>query len=410
MENKFDLAVVGAGIIGLATAYKFQLKYPQLNIAIFDKAEAVSAHQTGRNSGVIHSGIYYKPGSFKSKNCVDGRHQMVAFAKKHGIKHDECGKIILATTPEEVKLLENIYTRGQENGIEDIELINPKAIHEIEPHVEGLKAIKVPVTGIIDFTGVCKKLAQLIQELNPKSQLFLNTQVRGSITGNGKNILQTSKGDFEVGKKVFCAGLQADRMAEMEGLKLDCAIVGFRGDYYELTDKAKHKVKHLIYPVPDPAFPFLGVHFTRMTDGSIECGPNAVFSFKREGYSRTSFDLKDTVDALSFPGTRKLFAKHYQKGMEEYKRAFSKKLFLKALQKMIPSLEMDDLQAARSGVRAQALLRNGNLVDDFQIEYGPDSVHVINAPSPAATAGLAIADGIVERAESQFGWKEEILN
>lgn len=401
MSHQFDLAIVGAGVVGLATAYKYQKKYPAATIAIFEKEGSVAAHQTGRNSGVIHSGIYYKPGSFKALNCVDGRKQLVAFAKEHYVKHDVCGKIILATNDGERDALLKIFRRGQENKIEGIELIGPSKISEIEPFAVGLEAIKVPCTGIIDFKGLCEKFAELIQQINPNSKIFLNTKVTGSSSKGNNHHLHTDKGNFSVKQKVFCAGLQADRMAMMEGLELDVAIVGFRGDYYDLTESGKHKVKHLIYPVPDPAFPFLGVHFTRMTDGSIECGPNAVFTFKREGYSRTAFDLKDTLDALSFPGTMKLFKKHVKKGMDEYKRAFSKKRFLKELQKMIPSLEMDDIVASRSGVRAQALAKDGSLVEDFKIVYGPASIHVINAPSPAATACLSIADDIVGMIERQ---------
>jgi L-2-hydroxyglutarate oxidase len=400
LENTFDLGVVGAGILGLATAYKFQKKYPHLKVAVFEKEAIVSAHQTGRNSGVIHSGIYYKPGSYKAKNCMDGRQQLVAFAKEHGISHDVCGKIILATKKTELPILQGIIERGTANGLTNLRMIGPDEINEYEPFAKGIQAIHVPQTGIIDFKGLCEKLAQLIVQINPESRIVLNAHVTGSFNEDGQSGLLTSQGKFIVAKKVFCAGLQADRMAAMEGLKLNVAIVGFRGDYYELAENAVHKVKNLIYPVPDPAFPFLGVHFTRMTDGSIECGPNAVFSFKREGYSRTAFNLKDTVDALSFPGTLKLFKKHTAKGIDEYKRAFSKKRFLAELQKMIPSLTTDEIVTARSGVRAQTLTSEGTLVDDFYMEQTGNSVHVINAPSPAATAGLAIGDEIVSRIEA----------
>lgn len=400
MDQHFDLGIVGAGIVGLSTAYKFQNKYPHYKIAVFEKEDHVSAHQTGHNSGVIHSGIYYKPGSFKAKNCVDGRHQLVAFAKEHHIPHDICGKIILATKESELPQLEKIYDRGKENAIEGMEMIGSKEIHDLEPFAKGPKAIHVPVTGIIDFKALCEKLAVLITGINPESRIFLNTEVKGSFDEDGTHGLLTSRGKFSTGTRIFCAGLQADRLARQAGQKLDVAIVGFRGDYYELSEEARHKVKNLIYPVPDPAFPFLGVHFTRMTDGSVECGPNAVFSFKREGYSRTAFDLKDTLDALTFPGTLNLFKKHTAKGIDEYRRAFSKKRFLKALQKMLPALEMEDIVPARSGVRAMALKKDGSMLDDFFIEYGHKSVHVINAPSPAATAGLSIADEIVKMVES----------
>ena len=399
MEEQFDLGVIGGGIVGLATAYKFQKKYPQKSVAVFEKEDRVAAHQTGRNSGVIHSGIYYKPGSYKALNCVDGRRQLVAFAKEHHVPHDVCGKIILATNDAEIPLLEKIYQRGIENKIEDIRMIGPEEIRQKEPYARGVKAIHVPVTGIIDYKAVCEKLSELICDLNPASRIFFNTEVTGVIRNAEHSGVKTNRGNFSLGQKVFCAGLHADRMARMENIDLDMRIVGFRGDYYDLSESGKHKVADLIYPVPDPNFPFLGVHFTRMTDGSVECGPNAVFSFKREGYSKTAFNLKDTLEALSFTGTWKLFATHPKKGIDEYKRAFSKRLFLKELQKMIPDLKEDDIIEGRSGVRAQALKKDGSLVDDFYIRFGHRSVHVINAPSPAATACLSIADHIVERIE-----------
>ena len=399
LEESFDLGVIGGGIVGLATAYKYQLKYPQKSIAIFEKEDRVAAHQTGRNSGVIHSGIYYKPGSHKALNCVDGRKQLVAFAKEYNIPHDICGKIILATREDELPILDGIYQRGVENGIEEIRMIGPLEIAELEPEAKGIAAIHVPVTGIIDFKAVCRKLVELIQGINPESKIFYNSEITGVFERDGKRGVRTRNSKYFLETRVFCAGLQADRMARMEGIDLDMSIVGFRGDYYELSASAKHKVKDLIYPVPDPKFPFLGVHFTRMTDGSVECGPNAVFSFKREGYSKTAFSMGDSLEALRFRGTWKLFARHTRKGIDEYKRAFSKKRFLKELQKMIPGLQMEDIVEARSGVRAQALKKDGSLVDDFYIKYGKGSVHVINAPSPAATACLSIADHILSRIE-----------
>lgn len=388
----FDLCIIGGGIVGLATAYKYQRKYPSHKVLILEKEPQLGAHQTGRNSGVIHSGIYYKPGSFKAKNCTNGREQITLFAKEHKIPHDICGKVVVATEESELPLLDKIYQRGIENGINGLELIGPEAIREIEPFVRGVKAIRVPVTGIIDYVAFCEKLVELIKAINPESSLKLDTKFMDS---QGEDI-HTNRGSFRAKRKVFCAGLQSDRLAKSEGAKPDMQIVGFRGDYYELTEQAKHKVKHLIYPVPDPDFPFLGVHFTRMTDGSVECGPNAVFSFKREGYSPTSFSWKDTAQALTFPGTWRLFSKHYAQGLAEMQRAFSKKRFLEALRKMIPELEMEDIQPVRAGVRAQALKVNGDLVDDFKIIRHENAVHVLNAPSPAATASLAIADEILE--------------
>ena len=398
MEMSFDLVVIGGGIVGIATAYKYQLRFPEKTVAILEKEGKLGAHQTGRNSGVIHSGIYYKPGSFKARNCVNGNKQLVAFAKKYGIDHDICGKIIVATQESELPILDSIYQKGLANEIEGMEIIDADEIKAIEPNVVGIKAIRVPATGIIDYVAFCQKMVDLIQEINPKSELLLNTAFIKSFEHKDISGIQSSRGTIYCRKKIFCGGLQSDRLAKQEGANPGLRIIGFRGDYYELTPQAKHKVKHLIYPVPDPDFPFLGVHFTRMTDGSVECGPNAVFSFKREGYSATSFSWKDTYDAFSYPGTWKLFMRHTSQGMAEMQRAFSKKLFLKALQKMIPNLEMDDIRPVRAGVRAQAVERNGNLVDDFKIVHHKNSVHVLNAPSPAATASLAIADEILSLA------------
>ena len=402
MENRqFDVAIVGGGIVGVATAYKLQLKNPRMRIALFEKEKDLALHQTGRNSGVIHSGVYYKPGSYKALNCVDGRKQLVDFSRKYQVPHEVCGKIILATEEKEKPLLDKIYKRGIENGIENIEKIGPGEIKEIEPYAEGVEAIRVPVTGIVDYRAMTQKMAELIKATNSDSQLFYETEVHETFEEDSRAGLITSKGKFYADRKIFCAGLHSDRLAKKDGAKSDLRIVGFRGDYYELSEQGKHKVKHLIYPVPDPNFPFLGVHFTRMTDGSVECGPNAVFSFKREGYTKTAFSWQDTKDALSYPGTWKLFASNVSKGLDEYKRAFSKALFLKALQKMIPSLEMDDIQPARAGVRAQALMPDGSLVDDFKIVHHGRAVHVLNAPSPAATACLSIADEIVRSMEKQ---------
>ena len=394
MQGKYDLGIIGGGIVGLATAYKYQVQFPEKKIAVFEKEGAIGKHPTGRNSGVIQSGIYYKPGSYKAKNCIQGRAQLIDFAQKHNIDHDICGKVIVATHESELPALQRIYERGIANEIEGISIIGPDEIKEIEPNCEGIKAIHVPGAGIINYVQFSEKLAEQIGKINPESQVHMGTKILGSTEKDGLTILSSNKGNFEIERAVYCGGLQSDRLATKDGAKLDMQIVGFRGDYYELSEQGKSKVKHLIYPVPDPDFPFLGVHFTRMIDGSVECGPNAVFSFKREGYSRTSFNLKDSLQALSFKGTWKLFGKHYKQGLEEYKRAFSKRLFLKALQKLIPSLSMEDIQPARSGVRAQALQSDGTMVDDFKIEIVGKNIHVLNAPSPAATSSLSIADRI----------------
>lgn len=393
MSNKANFIIVGGGIVGLATAYKLQMKFPKNTILILEKESKIGKHQTGRNSGVIHSGIYYTPNSYKAKNCKNGREQLVNFAKKNNIKHEICGKIIVATTNEEVKLLESIYQKGIENQTPNIRFLTSDEIKEKEPFIKGIKAIWVPTAGIIDYVSVAQKFAKLITEINPKSKLITLCEVQQI----EHQKLKTSKGIFIADKIIFCTGLHSDRTAKKDAIKSDMKIVGFRGDYYRLTEKAKHKIKNLVYPVPNPKFPFLGVHFTPMIDGSVECGPNAVFSFKREGYKTTSFSLKDSFEALTYKGTWKLFAKHWRKGMEEYKRAFSKRLFVKELQKTMPSITMDDVIFARSGVRAQALDANGNLVDDFKIEEKNRNIHVLNAPSPAATSCLAIADEVVAK-------------
>lgn len=395
MSNKFDFIVVGAGIVGLATAYKLQLKYPDKSIAILEKEKEVGSHQTGRNSGVIHSGIYYKPGSYKAKNCKNGREQLVKFAKENNIKHDVCGKIIVATKEAELPILEEIYNRGIQNDTEGISYLNSEEIKQKEPYIEGLKAVWVPTAGIIDYVEVSKAFVNHIVAINAESKLITSCTVQNIESKNMYTVLKTSKGDFTSSKTIFCTGLQSDRNAEKDDLKLDMQIVGFRGDYFELKPEVKHKINNLVYPVPDPKFPFLGVHFTRMIGGEVECGPNAVFTFDREGYKRTSFNMKDTSEALKFKGTWKLFRKHWRKGIDEYKRAFSKRLFVKELQKMMPSITENDVQPSRAGVRAQAIDYDGDMVDDFKIIKNNGNIHVLNAPSPAATSCLAIADEIV---------------
>lgn len=394
--NNFDFAIVGGGILGIATAYQLQKKYPNKTIIVFEKDDFLADHQTGNNSGVIHSGLYYKPGSKKAELCMKGKHDLVEFAKKYNVPHDICGKVVVATEEKEIPILERIFANGQANGCEGIELISGDQIKEKEPFVEGVKGIWVPTTGIIDYRKMTEVMAEQIVLLNPNSKILTNHEVKKVKTVNGTSEITVNKTTFTAKFVVFCGGLQADRLAKKDDVKLDLKIVPFRGDYYDLTDKGMHKVKNLIYPVPDPEFPFLGVHFTRMIVGGVECGPNAVFSFKREGYKRSDFSLKDSLDALSYIGLWKLFSKHWRKGLLEYKRAYSKKLFLNTLQKMIPSLTMEDIKPARAGVRAQALDANGGLVYDFKIEEKENHFHVLNAPSPAATACLSIGEYISE--------------
>jgi L-2-hydroxyglutarate oxidase len=402
-DQQYDIAIIGGGIVGAATLYKIQKAYPHLKMVLIEKEKSFADHQTGNNSGVIHSGLYYTPGSLKAKNCVKGRHEIVAFAKEHHIAHDVCGKVVVATKESELPFMDKIFNNGIANNTEGIEKINSTQIKDIEPFVEGVAGIWVPCTGIIDFRGATEKMIAIALSLNEQSRAVLNTEALEFEHGNDHTMIHTTNGKFKASKTIFCGGLQADRLAKKDGVKIKEKVVGFRGDYYELTDQAKHKVKNLIYPVPNPEFPFLGVHFTRMTNGEIECGPNAVFTFKREGYGKTDFSLRDTASALSYGGTWKLFMRNMSFGINEYRRAFSKKLFLKTLQGLIPSLTMEDIKPGRAGVRAMLLGADGDTRDDFRIEYTKNSIHVLNAPSPAATACLAIGDDIRAMAEEHFG-------
>lgn len=406
VNQHFDIIIVGGGIVGAATMYKLQESNPKLSILLLEKEKGLADHQTGNNSGVIHSGIYYKPGSQKAINCVNGRRELVQFAKDYGVKHDVCGKLIVAMEEKELPQLEKIYGTGLENGIESMRKVTAAEIKEIEPYCTGIAGIHVGCTGIIDFRGATEKMAELAKARNNKTAVHTSEEAIGFESEGEFQRVITNKGVYTAKKLIFCAGLQADRLARKDGVKLKEKVVGFRGDYYELTEQAKHKVKHLIYPVPNPDFPFLGVHFTRMVDGTIECGPNAVFTFKREGYGKTDFDLKDTIDALTYIGTWRLFFNNMKFGIDEYRRAFSKRLFLKTLQRLVPSLTMDDIEPGRAGVRALLLREDGDTRDDFRIEYTDHSIHVLNAPSPAATASLAIGQQVAEMAEQHFGIKQ----
>lgn len=404
-EKQFDVTIVGGGIVGAATAYKLHEHNPNIRILLIEKEKELAAHQTGHNSGVIHSGLYYSPGSLKARNCVRGRHELVAFAKEHGIEHDVCGKVVVATNEAEFPFMDKIYQNGIANGTEGLEKIGRDRIKEIEPFVEGIAGLWVPCTGIIDFVGATNKMAELGLEIPEQNKLVLNEEVVAFRHEEDGTHVVTDKNSYYTRYLIVCGGLQADRLARRDGVEVREEVVGFRGDYYELTDQAKHKVKNLIYPVPNPEFPFLGVHFTRMVNGDIECGPNAVFTFKREGYGKTGFSLDDTIDALGYIGTWRLFLGNMKFGLDEYRRAFSKKLFLKTLQRLIPSLTMDDLKPGRAGVRAMLLNEQGDTRDDFKIKYNGNSIHVLNAPSPAATAALAIGDQVREMAETHFSIK-----
>lgn len=404
-NNRFDIIIIGGGIVGLATAYKLNVKYPTKKVLVLEKEPEVAAHQTGHNSGVIHSGLYYKPGSYKAKNCVDGRRELVAFAKEHRVKHDICGKIVVATQASELAHMNKVLNNGIANGVEGIEKIDAARIKEIEPFCSGIEGLWVPCTGIIDYADVSRKYVELIQGRFPQSKLLTSHEVVAFEKQEGYTDVITPKGKFSGTYLIACAGLQSDRIAKKEGAKINTAIVGFRGDYFDLTEKGMKKVRNLIYPVPDPKYPFLGVHFTRMIEGGVECGPNAVFVFKREGYGKTDFSLKDTAEAFSFGGTWKFFAKNIKFGWDEYRGAFSKKFFLKRLRKLIPDLQLDDITPGRAGVRAMALAPEGEMIDDFKIEVNGNAIHVLNAPSPAATSSLAIGTAIEAMASEHFSLK-----
>lgn len=390
---KYDIVIIGAGLVGLSTAYQTILKFPKSKILVLEKENTVSQHQSGNNSGVIHSGIYYKPGSLKAKNCIDGYRSIINFAKEYGIKHDLCGKIIVATSTEELPALDNIYKRGTENGLQNLQYLSREEFRELEPHCEGVKAIKVPQTGIIDYPAVAVKLKELFVELGGEI-LFGQKVIK--IIEKDDVIIQTSTSEFRSQKIITCAGLYSDKMANLTTNNNDFIIVPFRGEYFKLKQEKKYLVKNLIYPVPDPNFPFLGVHFTRMIDGNIEAGPNAVLAFKREGYKFSDFNFSETLDTFTYPGFWKIAAKYGKTGLGEIHRSLSKSAFTKALQKLMPEIQESDLIPGGSGVRAQALKRDGNLIDDFDILQSGNVIHVRNAPSPAATSCLSIGKKISE--------------
>lgn len=397
---QYDCLMIGGGIVGLATAHKLLEAKPDLNILLVEKEDGLAKHQTGNNSGVIHSGLYYKPGSLKATNCIRGYDMLLEFAKQHSIPFDLCGKVVVATNKAQIPLLQNLYDRGIENGLNKITRISQAELKEIEPHCAGVDALKVPYTGIIDYKEVSKKLGELIEKAG--GQIMLSTKVLG-IQQEGKGaIVKTDKGHFSARLIINCAGLYSDKIAALTHPDIQVRIIPFRGEYYMLRPEAQSLVKHLIYPVPDPNFPFLGVHFTRMIEGGIEAGPNAVFAFKREGYTKTSFDLKELWGSLSWPGFRKVATKYWKTGMGEYYRSFSKGAFTKALQELIPEVSEKDLVPAGAGVRAQACDKSGGLIDDFAFLEKDFIIHVLNAPSPAATSSLSIGKTISEMALTRF--------
>src|SRR4051812_29341466 len=392
--QKTDVLIVGGGIVGLATAYHLTRKHPQRKVTLLEKAPSLALHQTGRNSGVLHSGIYYKPGSLRATNCRTGKLAMERFCAEQGIPYEICGKVIVALDESELPAMERIFERGQQNGV-NCRVIDKAELAEIEPHTAGIRAIHVPEAGIVDYPGVCAKLAELIR--NAGGEIHCETRVTGLANQNGGLVVNSTRGDFDAQYAVNCAGLYSDRVAKLSGQKVDPKIVPFRGEYFELKPEAQRLCKHLIYPVPDPSFPFLGVHFTRMIHGGIECGPNAVLAFAREGYRKRDITIGDLFDTLTYPGFLRMAAKYWRTGMGEMWRSFSKRAFVKALQRLVPDIREEHLVTAPSGVRAQSLGRDGSLIDDFLILETDRVVNVCNAPSPAATASLNIGSLIVDR-------------
>ncbi len=403
LSTDLDVLIIGAGIVGLATAWKLIGKYPGLSLAVLDKETKVAAHQTSHNSGVIHSGLYYKPGSLKAKLCVQGAAEMVRFCREHGVPYQLCGKVVVATNARELPALEELYRRGIANGVPNLRMLTAEEIHEIEPHTAGVRGMHVPGTGITDYGLVAEKYAELIRAAG--GEIALATEVVGLHQADGVMIVQTTSGEFRARLVVNCAGLHSDRVSRMAGAGLDLRIVPFRGEYYDIVPEKHSYVRGLIYPVPDPRFPFLGVHFTRRVAGGVEAGPNAVLAFKREGYSKTSFALDDAFDTAMFPGFWKMAAKNWRSAIDEYHRSWSKAAFVRALQKLMPELTSDDLRPGGSGVRAQALGRDGKLIDDFRFVYTEKMIHVCNVPSPAATASLVIGQYIVDTIAEREGWK-----
>ncbi len=393
-----DIIIIGGGIVGLATAYQFTLDYPLLKITLLEKEQQLAAHQTGHNSGVLHTGIYYKPGSLKALNCLEGKSRMEDFCSKEEIDFEICGKVIVAISEAELPALETIYQRGRTNGV-SCEMINSEKLHELEPHVAGIKAVHVPEAGIVDYGQVCKRFAKHLQN-NEDNQIHCSTKVIG-IRHSENIVVETEQGEFEGRFLVNCAGLYSDKITAMTQPP-ESKIIPFRGEYYEVRPEKHHLCRNLIYPVPDPSFPFLGVHFTRMINGSLECGPNAVLAFAREGYSRSTVNFLELAEILSYSGFIKLAAKYWRPGVGEMWRSFSKAAFVRALQRLVPEISADDLETAPAGIRAQAVLSNGKLVDDFLIQGNKNIINVCNAPSPAATSSLNIGKHIVDIVAERF--------
>ncbi|MBO6495978.1 MAG: L-2-hydroxyglutarate oxidase [Roseivirga sp.] len=389
---KYNVVVIGGGIVGLSTAYQLLKKKPGLKLALVEKETVICKHQTGNNSGVIHSGLYYKPGSLKAKNCINGYDMLLNFCKEEGVPYELCGKVVVATDDFQKPLLENLYNRGLENGLDQISKLSIEELKEIEPHVNGIAAINVPYTGIIDYTAVAEKYAEKIRAFG--GEIFLDEKVNDIKEINKISVIETNKQNLEADLVINCGGLYSDKLARKTSEDVDLKIIPFRGEYFKLKPEKEYLVKHLIYPVPDPNFPFLGVHFTRMINGGIEAGPNAVLAFRREGYKKSQIHLGELMESLMWPGFQKVAMKYWRTGFGEMYRSFSKAAFTKALQKLIPEIQENDLVDGGAGVRAQACDRTGGLLDDFAIFESAQAINVCNAPSPAATSSLSIGDTV----------------
>ncbi|MEY3984447.1 MAG: L-2-hydroxyglutarate oxidase [Bacteroidota bacterium] len=393
---KYDAVIVGGGIVGLATALRLKQSKPELQVLILEKEQQVAAHQTGHNSGVIHSGIYYKPGSLKARNCIEGYHQLLAFCDEQSIPFERCGKVIVATRQEQLPALEQIYQRGVQNGLAGLRHLTREEVRELEPHCSGIKGVFVPQTGIVDYKIVAEKMADVFCSLG--GSIHFDSAVTGVKPAANATIISTKKEQYETRLMINCAGLYCDKIAAMAGQNLDVRIIPFRGEYYAIRPEQAKLVKNLIYPVPDPNFPFLGVHFTRRISGEIEAGPNAVLAYSREGYTKSDINWGELWESLSWKGFRKVASKYWQTGLGELYRSYSKRAFTKALQELVPEIKMNDLEPAGAGVRAQACDRNGGLIDDFVIREDVGCIHVLNAPSPAATSSLSIGNSVSELA------------
>jgi L-2-hydroxyglutarate oxidase len=398
--NSRRIIVIGGGIIGLATAYKVSRQFPGATVTVLEKEDAVGQHQTGNNSGVLHAGLYYKPGSLKARLAVSGIREMIAFCRDNNIPHEICGKLVVAVDQTEVGRLESLYQRGQQNGLQGIRKLNGQQMRTIEPNVAGTAALHVPEEGIVDYEKVCEAIRKKIGEHGGK--VVTGARVTRLVSRADGWVAITPAGEFEADYLVNCAGLFCDRVSELAGEKREVRIVPFRGEYYKLKPERQFLVRNLIYPVPDPQFPFLGVHFTRLINGGIEAGPNAILAFAREGYRKTDINIGDMFDALTFSGLWKFLGKHKKMSWEEVKRSFSKQLFCASLQRLVPDIRVNDLAPGGAGVRAQAMSRDGELVQDFSLVQRNRALHVLNAPSPGATASLAIGEEIAKMAVASF--------